>query len=223
MNTDCFRSQNNVVMTQTGMVLLLCLIFLTALTLLGLSASTDAILQAKLAANFQETERAKQSALSTLSWAENWLLEMDGPAPENCTEPCEGLTIHAMGDLPPHPEFESLSWWMQHGHEAGIDPLTGARIANISRNSINPPVWMIEVVHAMPPTENGTTDLQVWYRILARGSGWTNAVVSVIESTVVRSWPAIGASQLRKTDMSGTCPGSEPAAPCGRLAWQELR
>ncbi len=211
MNTD-------VPDTQTGMVLLLCLIFLTSLTLLGLSASADTILQNKLSANLQETERAKQSALSALSWAEHWLLELDGPAPAICSEPCEGLYIHPRGDLPPHPEFENFSWWMDQGHEAGIDPLTGNRITTITAGSINPPVWIIEAVHSIPPAENGTGQLQVWYRILARGSGRTDAAVSVIESTVVRSW-----SSIDNADMSGTCPGSEAEAKCGRLAWRELR
>jgi Tfp pilus assembly protein PilX len=209
--------------TQTGMVLLLCLIFLTALTLLGLSASADTILQNKLAANLQETERAKQSAFVALSWAERWLLELDGPAPENCSEPCDGLFLHAAGSLPPHPEFEDLSWWMGQGHEAGIDPLTGNRITTITAGSIDPPAWVIEAAHTIPSVENGTTDLQVWYRILARGSGQTNTAVSVIESTVVRSWSAIDSTEPPATATTGLCPGSEPTAKCGRTAWRELR
>jgi len=209
--------------TQTGMVLLLGLIFLTALTLLGLSASADTILQNKLATNLQETERAKQSALTTLTWAEHWLLELDGPAPENCTEPCDGLYLHAAGSLPPHPEFENLSWWVGQGHEAGIDPLTGNRITTITAGSIDTPVWIIETVHSIPPAEKGTRPLQVWYRILARGSGQTNAAISVIESTVVRSWSAIDSTKSPTTAVSGPCPGSEPTAKCGRFSWRELR
>jgi Tfp pilus assembly protein PilX len=171
---------------QSGMVLLFCLIFLTALTLLGLSAYADTVLQNKLAANLQDAERAKQSALATLSWAEQWLFSLPGPAPQYCTEPCDGLYLYSAGQLPPHPEFENLSWWTEHGHEAGVDPLSGDRIKTITRGSIDTPIWIIEAVHAVPPSENGTTDLQVWYRILARGSGRSAAAVSVIESTVVR-------------------------------------
>jgi len=201
--------------TQNGMALLLCLIFLTALTLLGLSASADTVLQNRLAANLQETERAKQSALAALSWAEHWLLELEGPAPEICTEPCDSLYIHIPGDLPPHPELESLSWWMDQGHEAGIDPLSGSRIATISKGSIHPPVWIIEAIHTISPSEDPDTPLQVWYRLLARGSGYTSATVSVIESTIVRSWPA--------TETTGACPSSGPAEKCGRFSWRELR
>ena len=206
--------------TQTGVVLLLCLIFLTALTLLGLSASADTILQSQLTANLQQAGRAKQSALTGLSWAENWLLELHGPAPENCTEPCDGIYIHTPGELPAHPEFESFSWWTDQGYEAGIDPLSGHRIATINRGGINAPVWIIEAVHTSLPAENGTSDTQVWYRLMARGSDQENTAVSVIESTVVRSWPSIASTELASSER---CPGSNSGAKCGRVSWQELR
>ena len=205
------------------MVLLICLIFLTALTLLGLSASADAILQKKLAANLQETERARQAALSTLSWAEHWLLELDGLAPDSCTEPCDGFHIHGPGNLPPNPEFENLSWWLDHGHEAGIDLINGNRITTVSAGSIDPPVWIIEAIHSNPPAEDGSTELQVWYRIIARGSGRTNAAVSVVESTLVRSWSSNDSTGSTDTSGANTCPGSGKSAKCGRVSWRELR
>jgi len=205
------------------MVLLLCLIFLTALTLLGLSASAEAILQNKLTANLRESEQAKQSALSALSFAENWLLNLDGPAPELCTTACIGLKLHASESLPAKPEFKDLSWWENQGHEAGIDPQTAERISRIAVASINPPLWIIETVHEAPSPESGSTDLQVWYRILARGSGRTNAAVSVVESIVVRSWTTVEGSETTETATNTRCPGVEATAKCGRVAWRELR
>jgi len=205
------------------MVLLLCLIFLTALTLLGLSASAEAILQNQLAANLQETERAKQSALAALSWAESWLLTLDGSAPEICSIDCAGLKVHAPGNLPVNLEFEGLSWWLEHGYEAGIDPLTGEKLSVITGSSIVPPVWLIEIVHEIPPADDGTTDLQVWYRIFARGNGHTESGISVVESIVVRSWPVIESDVLPGEGEPGLCPGSEPPSKCGRVAWRELR
>lgn len=209
--------------SQNGMVLLLCLIFLTAMTLLGLSASADTVLQNQLTANLQEAERARQSALAALSWAENWLLGLDGPAPEICTDPCDGFYLHASGDLPQRPEFENLSWWMDHGHEAGINPLTGKRMTTITGGSISSPVWIIEAVHTIPPAKNATGHLLVWYRILVRGSGRTKAAISVIESTVVRSWPSIDSTDLPGTDVPDRCPGFESSAKCRRISWRELR
>ena len=209
--------------TQTGMVLLLCLIFLMSLSLLGLSASSDTILQNRLAGNLQESERAKQSALLALSWAEQWLLALDGVPPEVCTTPCEGLYLHAAGDLPAHPESESFSWWMDQGHEAGINPLTGDRIAVISSDSINTPVWIIEATRIIPPAVDANPNLQVWYRILARGSGRTDTAVSVIESVVVRSWQPVEDTEPPDTDAALSCYRLNLPAKCRRYSWRELR
>jgi Tfp pilus assembly protein PilX len=200
------------------MVLLVCLLFLTALTLLGLSSVSDTTLQKKLAANSQETAHARQSALAALAWAESWLLGQAGRAPEICTEPCEGLRLRLAGDLPPHPEFENLDWWLEHGHEAGVDPLTGNRIAAVAQGSHDTPVWIIESVHSLPATQDGLADLQSWYRILARGSGRTSNSVAVFESILVRSWPSVD-----EEDYTAVCPGSGATARCGRVAWRELR
>ena len=209
--------------SQSGMVLLLCLIFLTALTLLGLSASTDTILQNQLVANFHEAERAKQSALAALSWAENWLLELDGPVPDYCRKPCNGLYVHIPGELPPHPEFENFSWWQDQGYEAGTDPLSGNLVTSIATGNINKPTWLIEVLHSIAPASDSSRDLQVWYRILARGTGRTNAAVSVIESTVVRTWPSIQSPALANPDITKNCTGFESIKRCGRVSWRELR
>jgi Tfp pilus assembly protein PilX len=222
MHTRFTAYPHRISRTRSGMVLLLCLIFLMALSLLGLSASSDTILQNKLAANLQEAERARQSARLALWWAERWLLALDGPAPESCADNCAGLRLHAAGGLPPHPEFESLSWWMDQGHEAGIDPLSGDRISTISSDSANAPVWIIEAVQIIPPAEGGNADSQVWYRILARGSGRTDTSVSVVESIVGRSWPNVEEAGSPAPDGSGPCPGSELPVICGRYSWREI-
>lgn len=206
-----------------GMVLLLCLIFLMALTLLGLSASSDAILQNKLTSNLQENERAKQSAQLALSWAERWLLKLDSPVPVSCSESCDGLYLHAADVLPPEPQHEDFSWWMARGHEAGIDPLTGARLTTFAGDRIKPPVWIIEILQSIPPGAETNPDLQVWYRILARGNGRTDNAVSVVESTVVRSWPLVEDAEISSSGIVGSCPGSGMPAVCGRFSWRELR
>ena len=207
----------------SGMVLLLCLIFLTTLTLLGLSAAADTILQNQLSANLQESERARQSSMAALAWAEQWLLGLEGPAPEVCTTPCEGLYLHGPGDLPSHPESKSLDWWITQGQKAGINPLTGERITTVTGGNKHPPVWVIEVVHSIPPESNSTGHLRVWYRILARGSGHSDTAISVIESTVVRSWPLSNAPEPATADDAAICPGAEHPGKCRRVSWRELR
>jgi type IV pilus assembly protein PilX len=194
------------------MALLLGLLFLTVLTLLGLSASADAILQSQLAANLRESERAKQASVASLSWAEDWVLELEGFAPVPCLTSCEGFHVYPSGGLPPYPESEDLNWWLTSGYEAGIDPVSGNRITTMSTSSIDPPVWIIELVHQAPVfAEDSTNDpigTQHWYRILARASGQTTNSISVIESTITRTWQIDAINELPIRH---------------RLSWRELR
>ena len=200
--------KHRLVKLKKGMVLLLCLIFLTALTLLGLSASADAILQQQLAANLQDSERATQTAQAALRWAERWLLDMEGPPPVTCSSSCEGFTVHPTGTLVPHPEFESPSWWQTNGFEAGIDPLTDERLESFGAGNFSSPTWVIESIHEITAAGDGSSSHQVWYRMLARGSGRRETAVSVVESIVTRSW-----SVTEDTNQ----------ALDGRVSWQKLR
>jgi len=194
--------------SQSGMVLLLCLMFLTALTILGLSASADTILQNQLAGNLQQTELAKQNARVALRWAEQWLKNTQGPAPGICTATCSGFTVHPLRSFQSQPEFADHTWWQSHGFEAGIDPLTGNRLANLSTRSLQPPLWIIEVAHDLP-AEGDTADPDlVWYRLLARGSSETGTAISVVESIVAKSW-SDDTEFARKNS--------------GRTSWRELR
>jgi len=204
-------------------VLLLCLLFLTALTLLGLSASAETVMQDTLASNLQETQRARQSALATQLWAEQWLLGLGGTELLSCTHPCHGLFIHAAGSLPVRPEVEDLSWWTANGHEAGVDPLTGQRLATLATDGFSPPMWVIERVHHTAAAESGAADDQAWYRILARGSGQTLTGVSVVESIVARPWLPTGTPDPANDTQQGRCPGFDPGVPCQRIAWRSLR
>ena len=204
------------------MVLLFCLLILTALTLLGLSAAADTRLQNQLTTNLQEQEHANQSAQAALSWAEHWLLELPGPPPASCTGPCGGLYVHAAGNLPPHPEYEELAWWQTHGYEAGIDPLSKDRLATLASGSIHPAMWVIELVHEVPP-DDGSLHLQSWYRLLARGTGRTGRGISVIESIVVRPWIYDDSVDPTPADPISVCDGFEADTGCGRVSWRELR
>jgi type IV pilus assembly protein PilX len=211
---------------QAGMVLLLCLMLLCSLTLVGLSATADSLLQDQLASNEQDLERARQTALAALSWAEDWLLNLDGAAPPVCTAPCDGLMLHAASGLPAHPEREDAQWWAANGHEAGIDPLTGGSLLSLSPANAQPAYWLLQSAHS-ESLANGTT--MTWYRILVRATGHRATSVSVVESLLLRNWPQAGGATTEgeNTGAGETAPGScssmSSAPGCGRLAWRRLR
>jgi Tfp pilus assembly protein PilX len=203
--------------------LLLCLLFLTALALLGLSASADAVLQNQLAANHHDAQMARQSALSALSWAEQWLTGLEDPSPDKCTIDCDGLKIYSPGDLPARAEFSDPAWWDLHGHEAGIDPLTGERNATIVRGSARPSIFIIVKAHELPTQTAETPVSQTWYRILARGSGRSESAVSVVESMVWRTWVSDGHKDSPDGARAGSCHDPDQSPRCGRVSWRQLR
>lgn len=209
--------------------MVLCLMFLTALTLLGLSASADTLLQRQLSANFLETQRANQSALAGQSWVESWLLNFHSPISEPCSSPCEELKIHIPDSLPEHPEWEDLSWWRDQGYEAGINPITGDRMVNISPNSSHPPIWVIEAVHQAPASDDASTPARSWYRILVRGSGRSDTAVAVVESVIARPWVTITTADTADSiitmnpNLTSICYDSTSTLPCGRVSWRQLR
>lgn len=200
--------------TEQGIVLLLCLFFLTALMLLGLSASADTILQNQLVSNYMESQRVQQSAQTALRWAEHWLLDLDEPPPKLCITTCKGQLLRARGDLPAQPELEGAAWWQSNGQLAGIDPLSSMQTTTSGAANSAPSLWIIEMAHEVPASADGSTPTHAWYRILARASGRTKSSISIVESIVMRTWP---------TEKPGPCFGLTPGTECGRVSWRQLR
>lgn len=206
--------------TPAGMALLLCLLLLTSLTLLGLSAASETVMQGKLADNLREAHQARQAALAAQDWAEDWLLGLPGPAPETCSPPCPGLVLHASNTLPPNPETLDLSWWLANGHIAGTDPLDSESVAAAGVDGARPSVWVIEAVHQAAIADDDIVEAQAWYRILARGAGQAGTGVAVVESIVTRPWPVASDPAVVAT---GPCDELDATAKCGRYAWRALR
>lgn len=200
---------------QSGMVLLLCLIFMTALTLLGLSASSDTILQKQLASNLRDAEYTRQTAHLALQWAEQWTSLLPASAMASCEQNCSGFYTQPAGKLDNDLQFQPIASWLSQGFEAGVDPDTGVRLESIGLASTEPPIWIIEHLHHSPAfvdnnlPENGRPE-QDWFRILVRGAGRSGNTVSVIESVIVRS-----------AEDSGQTPPSP--AKTERVSWRKLR
>lgn len=200
---------------QSGMVLLLCLIFMTALTLLGLSTSSDTILQKQLASNLRDAEYARQTAHLSLQWAEQWISQQPANAMASCEQDCSGFYTHANGNLDNDLQFQPMVTWLSLGFEAGVDPDTGGRLQFIGPDSAEPPMWLIEYLHHSPAlvdnnVPGNSIPEQDWFRILVRGTGRSDNTVSVIESVIVRI-----------ADDSGQTPPTVPTTE--RVSWRQLR
>jgi len=214
-NSACNSKQLTAVRKhQSGMVLLLCLMFMTALTLLSLSASSDTILQKQLASNLRDAEYAKQTAYLSLQWAENWVSRLPLSAMASCHQDCSSFYTHIAGSLESDVQFQPVGYWQLQGFEAGVDPVNGGRLATFGLDSVEPPMWIIENLHHTAAftdniTPENSTAARDWYRILVRSTGRSENTVSVIESVIVRI----------SEDSVQTPP---PAPRTERTSWREL-
>lgn len=200
---------------------------LAALTLLGLAAASDRVLQARMASNLIEGSQAGQTADATLKWGEEWILGLDGLiGPTACSDACTAAdVIRLEGSFGKNVEQQDLSWWEQNAHLAGEDPLTGGILNDLLTGQSTQSYWLIEEIHIEPvlTTENVASEIG-YYRIVARSGAIENSMYIVTESIIARPWGDASLSDIfpKISDQPGFCSGVTGKTPCGRVAWRQL-
>jgi Tfp pilus assembly protein PilX len=210
-----------------GAALLLGLLLLTALTLLGVAAGSDAVLQSQMAQNLENQNHSRQASEFALRWGEAWLLGLESTGrPTPCTEDCRGGDVIRGLDSFPYPvEHTAASWWDAAAFEAGVDPQNGVRLSAGSGLYSTLPLWVIEEVHHQAIAD-ADPELDIgYYRILAYGRGPFLRHLTISEAIVARPWGAGVTAAVFPPDvtLSQFCSGFEPQIPCGRLSWRLLR
>ncbi len=124
-----FRSARS----QSGAALIIALVFLVALTLLGIAAMSGNSLQEKMAYSAGETNISFQSAETAVSAGEAWLeARIAQPIPD-CVSPC-GNTASIWPGRPPAPLTPEVNlanllldaWWDDEGRKFGYNYVEGA-------------------------------------------------------------------------------------------------
>ncbi|MBP7136858.1 MAG: hypothetical protein KBA57_10900 [Sphingomonadaceae bacterium] len=191
---------------QRGAVLFVALVFLILLTLLAVTASSTSILQEKMTGGMRSRQLSLVGAESTLRGAEAflWQLSYDGSQPlppcidasgaVNCVYRLtpSGLLMDNVQSFRTEREWEPvtpLSGWFAYAHA-----MTGLAGSAETAELAEQPRFIIEDLGpAVPPGSGqqlGTRDRELtslvgrheWYRITARSSGGTDAVVRAAES-----------------------------------------
>jgi Tfp pilus assembly protein PilX len=210
-----------------GAVLILCLLMLTALSVLGLAAASDHILQARIAGNAVGSSEMEVSADAGLLWGESWLFGFQGlQMPDSCQTACQKSDlIKAEGFY----DFDSVydnEWWEANAYPVGFDPVSGMVLSNELALHHAKSHWLIEEVHHLPKQviDDGVTDIG-YYRILARGTSDTSTVYSLTESIIARPWGDVSLQDNFPSNPTSTefCDEISAQTPCGRLAWRKVR
>ncbi len=204
---------------------------LVAVTLLGLAAASDYILQERMSNNLAGGAHAERSANAALGWGEAWLMGLAGSErPTACSELCvRSDIIRAEGGYGPTPQQQDSPWWRQHGFAAGHDPVSDALLDAVQAEMADGAYWLIEEIHVGSLHQDEVADLEEdpgsemgYYRIYASGSALHSMRFSVTESIVARPW---GNAQWtdefpQPRHVSNFCYRDQPVVPCGRVAWR---
>jgi len=212
-----------------GVALLVGLVLLAAVSLLALSAASGAVLQRNMAINYQEKAAALQNASIAESYATAWLnsravSERQSGCQTNCLLP---IGIHSPGELPAHPEFESVEWWRSNAFVTGYNAQTAETLETPDQGA-EPARWIIEEINYL---DTGDTRGQNkaegvgYYRILSRGTGRNPRSVAVTELIAARPWDGDFRAGQFPPDGSNRAFCSQFDIPyqCGSMAWRQRR
>lgn len=187
---------------QDGYALLLGMIMIVVMTVFGVFALNGSVMQARMAANFQDSKVAFEAAELTLRWGESWLqsrtpLQRPFPCDEvadlgNCTAPNSVLAANL---VPFNVETQSptlaSSPWQVVGLQYGEDPasntaVTPARTIPGLANNAQPYFLLEQAFIDRDDLAGNPQQGRVFYRVMAASTGERDTTVSILESAVAK-------------------------------------
>src|SRR6187549_1430629 len=93
---------------QRGAILIMCLIFLTILTLMAVTSMDTSVTEERMASNMQDYNQAFEAAEVAMEEAEAWLgSQLDMPTANNAG------TAEVWTEDGPDPDTDSVPWWAE--------------------------------------------------------------------------------------------------------------
>lgn len=128
--------------SQSGAALVVSLVFLMALTLLGVAAVSGNTLQQRMTYSVAETNLAFQAAESAVATGENWLEMQVRPPVADCPATAPAACWNSLSIWPGRPASGSSevrtsnlvlpAWWQRHGRPVGFRYAQGAAAIEIA-------------------------------------------------------------------------------------------
>ncbi len=172
--------------TQQGAILVMCLVFLTILTLLAVTGMDTSVTEERMAGNVQDYNQAFEAAEVAMEDAEQWLADQVELPTSNSSGTAEVWTQDG-----PDPDTDSNAWWTERD--------TTWWAANAESSSgvgqvASQPQYLIEEYFvsttgqslALGTGEIGST--RVLHRITARGVGGSGDSEVLLQSTYIRPY-----------------------------------
>lgn len=170
---------------QHGMALISGLLLLVVITILGISMFRSFGIQARIAGNTREKQRALHAAEGAQAYAE-WFVSLPGGGNATMGDPCSGvITITTPTDVKVCSNQLTASTvtagpWMSQGNPVGFAYQAPGMSTTGPDAYAQLPMFYIAFINALPPV--GGTQITN-YRVDATGAGGTSNTVAVVEST----------------------------------------
>jgi len=164
---------------QRGAALVVALLFLTVLTLLGLSASQSTRLQEHMAGNFRDMDVAFQAAEAGVRNAEDAIVLLaPGDQPLCSTAPC--AVYNPGGTFPADMGSADNTWWSNNGTQFGDSSTKEMAMATAD------PYYVIETTAFVPDTLDDPRVGRTFFRTVSGATGATATARVVIETVYTR-------------------------------------
>ena len=179
------RATSPVMLRQQGMALITGLLLLVVITILGVSMFRSFGIQARIAGNTREKQRALHAAEGAQAYAE-WFVSLPGGGNATIGDPCSGvITINAPTDVKVCSNQLTASTvtagpWMSGGNPVGFVYQAPGMSTTGPDAYAQMPMFYIAFLNTLSPV-SGTQITN--YRVEATGAGGTSNTVAVVEST----------------------------------------
>jgi type IV pilus assembly protein PilX len=189
MNT--FRQQPSFArhQRQKGAILVFCLIFLTVLTMMGVSGMESTTLEERMSGNMRDYTLAFQSAESALKSAEAWLVvQVNQPIVSG-----DGSTT-VWSENAMDPAAADGRYWWEHANMTHDWWTNNGDVVNDVAQVAAPPRYIIEEYRTVDSGQGidigsgSATVPRVFHRITARGVGVNAATAVTVQSTFVQTY-----------------------------------
>ena len=174
---------------QKGAILVFCLIFLTVLTVMGMSSMESTTLEERMSGNMRDYTMAFQSAESAIKAAEAWLAVQANLPPVSGN----GSTPVWIENSMDQSASDGKYWWEHASADGTWWNNNGVAITGVAEVSAQPR-YIIEEYRAVPSGQSisigggETIAPKIFHRVTARGVG-VNATTSVsVQTTFVNTY-----------------------------------
>jgi type IV pilus assembly protein PilX len=171
---------------QRGAILIMCLIFLTVLTLMAVTGMDTSVTEERMAGNMQDYNQAFEAAEVAMEEAEAWLgSQLDMPTANNAG------TAEVWTEDGPDPDADSVSWWAERDAtwwNANAESVSGLQQVAQQPQYVIEEYFVSTDGQALNQGNGEQAPTRVLHRITARGVGSSGDAEVLLQSTYVRPY-----------------------------------